>query len=350
MKKSISKKERDYILFNIRGFFKHYKIEQNINKLSIDISNLQKLEKEVNNTINELTEINTYLINNQLYRTKLLVNRRHKQVTKSTDIVLKKNVENKQKIKLNELKYDLNKSNFTSRPKTPDVSQIFNKYKRKKNNTNIGLKHNYNIIEQNNKMGNSSFMTAKNSLKKTNENNSSKSNNIINKSNQYIGYNKLKNKNERENRIDNKIKDNSVKTLNYMMTTIPKDYEKITKQKNIKKISGDLSPIKTISKKEKEKDKDKDNKLELTNSKKNKSKEKEIYINKLIKKKKIKKVNTNIERFYSSDIAQRTINNEKKEILKNMMDKKISKKIVKVDNKKRLKIYLNKNELLIKTF
>ena len=335
MEKSISKKERDYILFNIRGFFKHYKIEQNINKLSIDISNLQKLEKEVNDKINELTEINTYLINNQLYRTKLLVNRRHKQVTKSTDIVLKKNVENKQKTKLNELKYDLNKSNFTSRPKTPDVSQIFNKYKRKKNNTNIGLKHNYNITDQNNKIGNSSFMTAKNFLKKFNENNSSKSNSIINKSNQNISYNKLKNKNKRENSTDNKIKENSVKTLNYMMTTIPKDYEKITKQKNIKKISGSgLSPIKTITKKEKEKDKDKDNKLELTNSKKNKSKEKEIYINKLVKKKKIKKINTNNERFYSSDIAQRTINNEKKEILKNMMDKKINKKIFKLENKK----------------
>ena len=90
MEKSISKKEREYILFNIRGFFKHYKIEQNINKLSIDISNIQILEKEVNNMVKELSELNTNLINNQLYRKKLLVNRKHKFITKSTDIVIKK--------------------------------------------------------------------------------------------------------------------------------------------------------------------------------------------------------------------------------------------------------------------
>ena len=45
MEKGITKKERDYILFNIRGFFNHYKIEQNINKISIDISNIQKMAK-----------------------------------------------------------------------------------------------------------------------------------------------------------------------------------------------------------------------------------------------------------------------------------------------------------------
>ena len=32
MEKGITKRERNYILFNIREFFKHYKIEQNINK------------------------------------------------------------------------------------------------------------------------------------------------------------------------------------------------------------------------------------------------------------------------------------------------------------------------------
>ena len=57
MEKTISKKERDYIIFNIRGFFKHYKIEQNISKISIDISNLQKLQQEVNNMLSEVNEL-----------------------------------------------------------------------------------------------------------------------------------------------------------------------------------------------------------------------------------------------------------------------------------------------------
>ena len=63
MDKRISKKERDYILFNIRGFFRHYKIEQNINKISIDISNLQKLTEEVNNLLSDLNEINKEVLN-----------------------------------------------------------------------------------------------------------------------------------------------------------------------------------------------------------------------------------------------------------------------------------------------
>ena len=53
---SISKREKDYILFNIRGFFRHYKLEQNINKISIDISNIQLLEQEVNDLLSKLNE------------------------------------------------------------------------------------------------------------------------------------------------------------------------------------------------------------------------------------------------------------------------------------------------------
>jgi len=154
MEKGITKRERNYILFNIREFFKHYKIEQNINKITIDISNLQKMGEELNNIINDLKQYNeevnsNILFDNQENRTKLLVNRRHKFITKSTDTATKKIVENKQKTKLKDLKYELDKSNLTLRPKTPDVSQIFNKYKKKKYNTNIGIKSNYNNIKNN---------------------------------------------------------------------------------------------------------------------------------------------------------------------------------------------------------
>ena len=154
MEKGITKRERNYILFNIREFFKHYKIEQNINKITIDISNIQKMGEELNNIINNLKQYNeevnsNILFDNQANRAKLLANRRHKVITKSTDTATKKIVENKQKTKLKDLKYELDKSNLTLRPKTPDVSQIFNKYKKKKYNTNIGIKSNYNNIKNN---------------------------------------------------------------------------------------------------------------------------------------------------------------------------------------------------------
>lgn len=64
---------------------------------------------------------------------------------------------------MNDFKYDLDKSNLTSRPKTPDVSNIFNKYKKKKYNTNVGNKlSNSNILDKNHiKIGCNSFIQTK---------------------------------------------------------------------------------------------------------------------------------------------------------------------------------------------
>jgi len=58
---SITEREKDYILFNLRGFFRHYKLIQNINKLSYDISNIQILVQEVNNLLSELNELNNII-------------------------------------------------------------------------------------------------------------------------------------------------------------------------------------------------------------------------------------------------------------------------------------------------
>ena len=163
---SITKREKDYILFNLRGFFRHYKLEQNINKLSIDISNIQILEQEVNNLLSELNELNNIISYNTQSRKRLFVNRRNKPSTKSTDIVMKKINEKKQRSRMRELRYDLNKSNLTMRPKTPDVSKIFDKHKNKKINYTRNVKDN--IIEntisykQNyNKLNSKSFIQKK---------------------------------------------------------------------------------------------------------------------------------------------------------------------------------------------
>ena len=239
---SLTKRERDYILFNIRGFFRHYKIEQNITKLEIDISNIQYLEQEVNNLLSQLNEykeeFNTIILNNNQTRQRLFVNRRNKPSTKSTDIAMKKLNEKTQRIRMRELKYDLNKSNLTVRPKTPDVSKIFDKHKNKKNIGNIkNLKNNIienNFNENHNKLNSKSFIQQKKNINKykiNNINNISQKN-LANNSNinRIRVNNKLNIKMiKRDNSIDNKNNNNG--KLNLTATKFPKEYE--IKKKNI---------------------------------------------------------------------------------------------------------------------
>ena len=239
---SLTKRERDYILFNIRGFFRHYKIEQNITKLEIDISNIQYLEQEVNNLLSQLNEykeeFNTIILNNNQTRQRLFVNRRNKPSTKSTDIAMKKLNEKTQRIRMRELKYDLNKSNLTVRPKTPDVSKIFDKHKNKKSIGNIkSLKNNIienNFNENHNKLNSKSFIQQKKNINKykiNNINNISQKN-LANNSNinRIRVNNKLNVKMiKRDNSIDNKNNNNG--KLNLTATKFPKEYE--IKKKNI---------------------------------------------------------------------------------------------------------------------
>ena len=239
---SLTKRERDYILFNIRGFFRHYKIEQNITKLEIDISNIQYLEQEVNNLLSQLNEykeeFNTIILNNNQTRQRLFVNRRNKPSTKSTDIAMKKLNEKTQRIRMRELKYDLNKSNLTVRPKTPDVSKIFDKHKNKKSIGNIkNLKNNIienNFNENHNKLNSKSFIQQKKNINKykiNNINNISQKN-LANNSNinRIRVNNKLNIKMiKRDNSIDNKNNNNG--KLNLTATKFPKEYE--IKKKNI---------------------------------------------------------------------------------------------------------------------
>ena len=239
---SLTKRERDYILFNIRGFFRHYKIEQNITKLEIDISNIQYLEQEVNNLLSQLNEykeeFNTIILNNNQTRQRLFVNRRNKPSTKSTDIAMKKLNEKTQRIRMRELKYDLNKSNLTVRPKTPDVSKIFEKHKNKKSICNIkNLKNNIienNFNENHNKLNSKSFIQQKKNINKykiNNINNISQKN-LANNSNinRIRVNNKLNIKMiKRDNSIDNKNNNNG--KLNLTATKFPKEYE--IKKKNL---------------------------------------------------------------------------------------------------------------------
>ena len=340
MKKEITKEEKKYILFNIKGFFKHYKIEQNINKQLIDISNLQKMKQEINNLQNELNEykeeINSNnLIDNQTNNTLLKVNKRHKFITKSTDKVTQKIIENKQKIKLKDLKYDLNKSNMTLRPKTPDISQIFGKYKKKK--ANMRNKSNSNLNEKKyNKIGSSSFVQSKKYFTTNkNYNNIIRTNNLNNNFNYDSNYNKTQynyNKEKRDNSIDSKEIDS--KNLNYTITKLPEEIEKINKQ-NIEQLSKkNKMESKNLSsnKKTNKKNNDKYNTKEyLNNNEKNKINKEYILQKKIIKPKKLKKENMKNkylnERYHSSDIVKRKDqnNNQNMKITNKIYDKKILK-------------------------
>ena len=164
MENAKSKLAQDYIIFNLRGFFNHYKIEQNINKITIDIFNIQDLREEVNYLLSEINKYQT--LTTKFINKKKLTKKNHKAVIKSTDAIKIRNISKDKfpKNSINNLRNDLNKTNVINRPKTPDISKVFNKYKRKKNNTNIvnTKSNNTNKLNSINSERKSSFIRSKN--------------------------------------------------------------------------------------------------------------------------------------------------------------------------------------------
>ena len=324
---SITKREKDYILFNLRGFFRHYKLEQNINKLSIDISNIQILEQEVNNLLSELNELNNIISYNTQSRKRLFVNRRNKPSTKSTDIVMKKINEKKRRSRMRELRYDLNKSNLTMRPKTPDVSKIFDKHKNKKINYTRNVKDN--IIENTisykknyNKLNSKSFIQKKkynnNKFNTINDNDniSHKNFNISNNNKTRITNNIIIKKNINENNSDiNKGK------MNYTMTKFPKEYKnttkKMVKNTNFGRNKLNIISLRDISPNNIEKNR-------LTQNKSRNLQKSNIY-----------------DRYHSTDIVKKKNSDKKRISNKNNI---ISPKNVKDNSKKFLKINIINNK------
>ena len=324
---SITKREKDYILFNLRGFFRHYKLEQNINKLSIDISNIQILEQEVNNLLSELNELNNIISYNTQSRKRLFVNRRNKPSTKSTDIVMKKINEKKQRSRMRELRYDLNKSNLTMRPKTPDVSKIFDKHKNKKINymknvkdniieNTISYKQNYNKLNsksfiQKKKYNNNKFNTIND-----NDNISHKNFNISNNNKTRISNNIIIKKNINENNSDiNKGK------MNYTMTKFPKEYKNTTK-KMVKNTNSGHNKLNIISLRDISPNNIEKNRL--TQNKSRNLQKSNIY-----------------DRYHSTDIVKKKNSDKKRISNKNNI---ISPKNVKDNSKKFLKINIINNK------
>ncbi len=120
MNNSISKKEKEYIQYNLKRFFEHYKLEDNIIKISGDIITLQKMKEDTVNLLNFLPQkIKGKLINDN--------DKHHNKTSKSEDTAFNhfsnlKNKENKKKqiVKKRDLTNDKNRNLMKKLIKTPE--------------------------------------------------------------------------------------------------------------------------------------------------------------------------------------------------------------------------------------
>ncbi len=124
---SISNEEKEYIVFNIKGFFEHLKLEKRIKKLEKNIEEIIKMKKETEcllNFIKENPQLQSIIIEKNTHQKKNL------QSTKSQDNIFTKTVQTKEKEKI--------KSKVTfQRPITPEIT--LKKKTNKKQNTNKGV-------------------------------------------------------------------------------------------------------------------------------------------------------------------------------------------------------------------
>ncbi len=124
---SISNEEKEYIVFNIKGFFEHLKLEKRIKKLEKNIEEIIKMKKETEcllNFIKENPQLQSIIIEKNTHQKKNL------QSTKSQDNIFTKTVQTKEKEKI--------KSKVTfQRPITPEIT--LKKKINKKQNTNKGV-------------------------------------------------------------------------------------------------------------------------------------------------------------------------------------------------------------------
>ncbi len=124
---SISNEEKEYIVFNIKGFFEHLKLEKRIKKLEKNIEEIIKMKKETEcllNFIKENPQLQSIIIEKNTHQKKNLLS------TKSQDNIFSKTVQTKEKEKI--------KSKVTfQRPITPEIT--LKKKTNKKQNTNKGV-------------------------------------------------------------------------------------------------------------------------------------------------------------------------------------------------------------------
>ena len=116
MSKGINEDEKEYIIYNIDGFFKHHKLEERIKKFSDDIHKLQKLRLEINNDLINLSSISNKNVNN------------NNNNDKNTNNILTKSASSLAMVKKNELISNKpKKKNLVSSKSSVDIQNDNNK-------------------------------------------------------------------------------------------------------------------------------------------------------------------------------------------------------------------------------
>ena len=147
---SLSNEEKEYIIYYLKGFFGHFKLEKRINKVEKDINRLLQMKKETESFLDFIKDVEKNII------------KKHLQVTKSQDNILRKPNETikekeKEKIIINQ------------RPVTPElnIKKKINKTKNQTLNKVLNLKtHIQHNNEDNKLLKSADFSKIKN--KKTN--------------------------------------------------------------------------------------------------------------------------------------------------------------------------------------
>ncbi len=210
---SISNEEKEYISFNIKGFFSYFKLEKRINKVEKDINELIKLKKETESFLDFMKNLEKNSI------------KKHLQVKKSQDNLLRKQLDI---IKEKEKEKD-KKINLNQRPVTPEINikKKVNKNKNQNVNKSLNLKtHMPHNNEDNELLKSADYIKMKS--KKHNENK-------IESKNESKNINKTENKNE--NKIESKIIENKIENKN------EKKHEIKTENKSINKLDDNKKNI-----------------------------------------------------------------------------------------------------------
>ena len=142
MSKEINEDEKEYINYNIDGFFKHHKLEERIKKFSDDIHKLQKLRLEINNDLINLSSISNKNVNN------------NNNNDKNKNNILTKSASSLAMVKKNELISNKpKKKNLVSSKSSVDIQNDNNKTLKNKTKSQDNIIKNKKDIKKSNIIG-----------------------------------------------------------------------------------------------------------------------------------------------------------------------------------------------------
>ena len=326
---SLSNEEKEYIKYNLKGFFKHFKLENRINKVKDDIKKIIQLKKEAESLLDILKYTNSESL------LKKNTPKKHLQVTKSQDNLFRKQRETKR-----EKEKEKEKININQRPVTPEINMKRKVNKNQNQNLNKVLNVKTNMHDEN----------------KTEIKIETKHENKIENKHETKQENKIENKNENKIENKNEIKHenkNEIKHENKMINKIDENKTIIQKKLKPNKSFENLNILKKKVKKEIEKEKEKkieNEKIVKLSPKKSKLRERPKTPKSTILKKRKNKTNIDLENKVEkiNQIQEEKKNLSFKENLINQINKKENEKELNLSPKgKEIKEEIKSKETII---